>query len=158
VDTLVDAAVHTAVAPDAADAAVVDAVVHAHIVVVVLALVAADLPRVRWKPNIYWRRCSAGSVAWFPFFPSSPPLSTWTLNVRQGPVPLWCSFLLLDLDFDVTCRCVFHFSSQQELRFLSKKSKVGSVRGEFIYTFNALPKLPQLPKYFMRWKSFIYPY
>jgi hypothetical protein len=68
------------------DDAVVVAVVHVHVhvgvvavVVAVVAVVAADLLRVRWKPNIYLRRCSAGSVSLLLFFPSSPPLPTLTL-------------------------------------------------------------------------------
>jgi hypothetical protein len=93
-----DTVVHSLVAA-VVDVVVVDAVVHAHMAVdIVLPLVAAaaDLPRVRWRPNICWRRCSAGPVAGFPVFPSSPPLSTWTLFhvMRQGSVPLWCSFIL----------------------------------------------------------------
>jgi hypothetical protein len=60
------------------DDAVVVALVRVHVHVHV-AVVAADLPRVRWRPNIYLRRCSAGSVALILFFPSSPPLPTLTL-------------------------------------------------------------------------------
>jgi hypothetical protein len=103
--------------------ALVAALVAALVVALVAALVvAADLLRLRWRPNICLRRCSACSVALSLLFPSSPPLPTCNCNLKVRPgrtkvsVPLWCSF------FNVTSVC-FHFSSQQELRFLTVRVK-----------------------------------